>query len=355
MKNILFIVPYPVGKAASQRFRVEQFLPFLETESISYSVASFWGTKTWAILYKQGHILQKTLGTAQGFVKRIVLLPTLLKYDFVFVHREATPVGPPWFEWLAVKIFNKKLIFDFDDAIWLDNTTAENVVASKYKHHSKVAKICKWSYKVSAGNKYLQGYAEQFNQRVLNLPTTIDLNQNYNQLKDQKTERLVIGWTGSHSTLPYLKLIEPVLQKLEEKYEFDFIVIADKAPNLNVKSVKFIPWNPESEIADLLKFNIGLMPLPDTEWAKGKCAFKALQYMALGIPAVVSNVGINQEAVLNSITGYTCATPQDWYEGIEKLINDNELRSKMGLAGRNWVADKYSLNAHLETFLNLFT
>jgi glycosyltransferase involved in cell wall biosynthesis len=355
VKNILFVVPYPIGKAASQRFRVEQFLPDLEAKSISYDLSPFWDDKTWTILYKSGHTLQKIVGTIRGFVERGALLLTLTEYDYVFVHREATPIGPHWFEWLATKAFNKRLILDFDDAIWLANTTPVNAVSSKYKQHSKLAKVCSWSYKISAGNAYLQEYAKKFNQRVLYLPTTVDLNSRYNQLKNQVTERLVVGWTGSHSTLPYLKLIEQVLQKLEQKYDFDFIVIADKAPELAIKSLKFIPWQPETEIEDLLKFNIGLMPLPDTEWAKGKCAFKALQYMALGIPAVVSNVGANVEAVPNGNAGYACSTQQDWYNSIEKLIKDADLRTKMGTAGRNWVAEKYSTDVHMHTFLNLFT
>lgn len=352
--KVLFVVPYPIGKAASQRFRVEQFLPALDTQGIKYKIESFWDTGTWAILYQQGHTFQKVIGTLKGFIKRVLLLPQLLKYDYVFIHREATPVGPPWFEWLAAKVFGKRLIFDFDDAIWLENTSEGNRKAAKYKQHGKIAKLCAWSYKVSAGNSYLQKYAAQFNRHVVLLPTTVDLAK-YNSIKKQETERLVIGWTGSHSTLPYLKLVEPVLQQLEQKYDFDFVVIADKAPDLNLRSFKFILWQPESEIDDLLQFNIGIMPLPDTEWAKGKCAFKALQYMALGIPAVVSAVGANIAAVPSGKAGYTCATDREWYEALAKLLSYPLLRTKMGQAGHAWVTEKYSLAAYQPAFLNLFT
>ncbi|GAB3197949.1 glycosyltransferase involved in cell wall biosynthesis [Pontibacter aydingkolensis] len=352
--KVLFVVPYPIGKAASQRFRVEQFFPVLDAQSIKYKVAPFWDGKTWAILYKNGNTLQKVIGTIKGFAKRKALLLQLHKYDYVFVHREATPVGPPWFEWLAAKVFGKKLIFDFDDAIWLDNTSEENKQVAKYKQHGKTANICAWSYKVSAGNSYLQKYAMQFNSQVEYLPTTIDLAK-YNRLKNQDTERLVIGWTGSHSTLSYLKLIEPALRQLEQKYDFNFVVIADKAPDLNLKSLRFIPWKPETEIEDLLQLNIGLMPLPDTEWAKGKCAFKALQYMALGVPVVVSGVGENQNAVPDGKAGYTCYTNQEWFASLEKLLLNTSLRTQMGEAGRKWISEKYSLRVHQLTFLQLFT
>ncbi|MEJ8803030.1 glycosyltransferase family 4 protein [Pontibacter sp. H249] len=351
--NVLFIVPYPVGRAASQRFRVEQFLPYLQATGISYKLVPFWSRDTFAILYKGGNILRKIAGTLQGFLQRVALVLQLQQYDYIFIHREATPVGPPWFEWLAAKVFKVKLIFDFDDAIWLENTSAENQKASTYKQHHKIAKVCTWGYKISAGNRYLQEYAQQFNEQSVYLPTTINLAK-YNRLKNQETERVVIGWIGSHSTLPYLKLIEPVLQQLEQQYTFDFVVIADREPDLTLKSLKFVRWREEVEVENLLQLNIGVMPLPETEWAKGKCAFKALQYMALGIPAVVSAVGANIAAVPHGNVGYTCTTERDWYKSLERLLLNIELRSRMGADGREWVAEKYSLTTHQHTFLNLF-
>lgn len=353
--KVLFVVPYRIGKAASQRFRVEQFLPFLQKNDIKYKIVPFWDETTWAVLYREGHLLQKVFGTIKGFLKRLVLLTELSHYDFIFIHREATPVGPPWFEWIASNVSSKKLIFDFDDAIWLENTSVENRQAAKFKQHSKTANLCRWSYKVSAGNTFLQSYALQFNRQVIFLPSTVDLVSKYDKLKNQETEKVVIGWTGSHSTLPYLKLVEPVLQRLEETYTFEFVVIADKAPSLNLRSLLFIPWSSETEIEDLLRFNIGVMPLPDTEWAKGKCAFKALQYMALGIPAVASAVGANTEAVINGETGYTCTTEQEWYDSLKLLITSSELRTKLGEAGRARVAAKYALQVHEQTFLSLFS
>ena len=353
--KVLFIVPYPLGKAASQRYRVEQWLQVLQRENINYKVAPFWDAATWNILYKQGHNLQKIAGTIKGFFKRLALLAQLPSYSFIFIHREATPVGPPWFEWIAAKVFRKKLIFDFDDAIWLENTSQENSMATYYKNAGKTAVICRWSYKVAAGNHYLQNYALNYNMAAIYLPTIVDTNQHYNQLKNQQTDEVTIGWIGSHSTLPYLKLIEPVLQQLEQNYSFKFIVIADRKPDINLKNMEFMVWDKETEIGDQLQFNIGVMPLPDTEWAKGKCAFKALQYMALGIPAVVSAVGANVIVVPDGIVGYTCTTPQQWYEKMEHLLLNSDLRSQLGKAGREHVNQHYSIDAHTQTFLKLFT
>lgn len=353
--TILFIFPYPHGTAASQRFRFEQYLNILSNNGITYSLAPFLDSQTWQILYKDGHTIQKLWGILKGFLKRIRLLFSVNKYDFVFVHREASPIGPPVFEWLITQLFKKKLIYDFDDAIWLSNTSSANKIAARIKWHQKTATICRWAYKISAGNQYLADYARQFNTQVVINPTTIDTVHVHNQVKDQRTSHLVIGWTGTHSTIGYLDDIIPVLKELEKEYTFTFLVISDKAPAFKLKSLKYVPWNKKDEIADLLKMNIGLMPLSEDQWAKGKCGFKALQYMALGIPALVSPVGVNTEIVDNNHDGFICTTDEEWYRNIRLLLQNDELRSKLGLAAREKVENKYSVQANCRNFLNLFT
>jgi glycosyltransferase involved in cell wall biosynthesis len=352
---VLFVVPYPAGQAASQRYRVEQWLPLLQEQGVIYKLVPFWSQSAWNILYNPGYVLQKLIGLLSGFLRRVLLLWQLPEYDFVFLHREATPVGPPWFEWVAAKIFRKKIIFDFDDAIWLPNATDGNKLAAKLKWHHKTAQICRWSYEVSCGNDFLRSFALQYNPAAVLLPTVLNTMHQYKKQKEQHTEEVTIGWIGSHSTLPYLQLIVPVLQQLEQKYNFRLLVIADQAPSLQLHSLEFREWRKETEMQDLLQLNIGLMPLPDTEWARGKCAFKALQYMALGIPAVASGVGANLQAVVNGTTGYICHTEQEWHERLEELLLKPELRARMGASGKKWVTEHYALQAHRTTFLSLFS
>ena len=353
--KVLFVVPYPLGEAASQRFRVEQFLPFLEEEHIEYRVATFWDKKTWLLLYKPGATLQKVWGLLKGVVRRFLLVTELHKYNYIFIHREATPIGPPWFEWVTSEVFKKKLIYDLDDALWLPNTTATNTIAAMFKQHHKVAHIIRWSYKISCGNKFLQKYAATYNSNLVLIPTTVDTEHYHNQVKQQHTSRVFLGWTGSHSTVPYLKIIEPVIQRLEQEFEIGFIVIADKKPDLNIRSLIFIPWQKRTEIQDLLNLNIGVMPLPETEWAEGKCAFKAIQYMASGIPAVVSAVGANTHIVQDGVTGYTCTTEEEWYLRLRALIQDAGLRESIGTEGRKRVVQQFSVEAQKRNFLKLFT
>ncbi|WP_242693104.1 glycosyltransferase family 4 protein [Sabulibacter ruber] len=352
--RVLFVVPYPLGKAPSQRFRFEQYFDILSTAGFTFQVAPFLDDSTWAILYKKGKSLFKAFGILKGFLLRVLLLFKIGRFDFVFIHREATPIGPPWFEWIVVKVFKKKVIYDFDDAIWIPNTSEANKIVAGIKWHHKVGQICKWAYKVSCGNVYLQSYAKEFNNNAYVIPTTIDTVGHHNKIKEQREEPVVIGWTGTHSTMKYLEPLVPVLQQLEEHYAFKFLVISNSNPELSLKSLVYLPWQKETEIEDLLKFNIGVMPLVNDPWSNGKCAFKALQYMALGIPAVVSPVGMNTEVVDDGLNGYVCATPQEWYSALETMLLDSRLRSEFGKAARNKIESCYAVTAIRNNFLGLF-
>ncbi|MCB2379735.1 glycosyltransferase family 4 protein [Hymenobacter sp. BT635] len=352
--HILFLVPYPPGKAPSQRFRFEQYLHFLAGAGHTYQLESFISDATWSILYKPGHTLSKALGIIGGFLRRFLLLFSVPKADFVFIHREASPIGPPIFEWLIAKVFGKRIVYDFDDAIWIPNTSAANSIVAGVKWHHKVGSISRWAYKISCGNTYLRDYARQFNSNAVVNPTTIDTVNLHNQVKDQRTDKLVIGWTGTHSTMKYLEQVVPVLAELEQHYAFEFRVISNQEPQLPLRSLSFRPWRKDTEIDDLLTFNIGLMPLEDDPWAKGKCAFKALQYMALGVPAMVSPVGMNSEVVTDGVNGYICASYQDWYQGLEKLLKDHDLRTRFGQAARATIEARFSVEANRTNFLALF-
>ncbi len=356
MAKILFVIPYPPGHAPSQRFRFEQYLPALAAAGHRYRLAPFLSRATWDILYRPGHTGAKAWGIAAGFARRLALLLAAPAYDFVFVHREAAPLGPPVLEWVLAKVLRKRLIYDFDDAIWIPNTSAANQLAAGLKWAHKVGSICRWAYKVSCGNAYLAAYARRFNPNVVVNPTTIDTDHLHNRVREQHPASLpVIGWTGTHSTLKYLDQVVPVLARLEaEGVPFEFRVISNQPPALPLRSLQFQPWRKDTEIADLLGFDIGLMPLEDDAWAQGKCAFKALQYMALGIPALVSPVGMNAEVVQSGVSGELCATPADWYAALRGLLTDASRRRALGAAARRTVVARYSVASNTANFLALF-
>ncbi len=357
--KILFILPYPIYEAPSQRFRFEQYFSLLEKEGHQFETHSFLSLKDWKLFFKKGQSVKKMLTLIRGYLKRIEALFSATKFDFIFIHREATPLGPPVVEWILAKVLHKKIIYDFDDAIWLTDRKDESGILRLLKWRSKVKSICRWSYKVSCGNGYLQGYALQFNPKSIINPTTIDCENMHTVAGIYPTtnsEKVIIGWTGSHSTLKYLESLEPVLKKIEVTFDqVNFLVIADQPPSLNLQRLDFIPWKVSSEIEDLSKIDIGIMPLPDDEWAKGKCGFKALQYMALEIPTLASPVGVNQQIIDPGVSGFLCSTQEDWLEAIGLLIQNKELRKSIGKNGRRKVMESYSVLSNSANFLSLFS
>lgn len=355
--KILFLVPYPEGESPSQRFRFEQYYQILEKAGFQYQVQSFWDVKTWKILYQPGQKIRKGLGFISGIFRRLKILTILLKFDFVFIHRETIPLGPPWLEWLIV-LMQKKIIYDFDDAIWLPNTSEENELAATLKWHRKVNTICTWSYRISCGNLYLCDYAFKFNRNVAYNPTTIDTDHVHNPVlfPRETSTGIVIGWTGSHSTLPYLESITPLLNELTDLYPMvSILVIADRPPESGLKNLIFKKWSLETEIRDLAMMDIGIMPLPDDPWTRGKCGFKALQYMAMEIPTVASPVGINTTIIDHGINGFLASTTEEWKKLLEKLILSPELRISVGKEGREKVTRNYSVRSNSASFLALFT
>jgi glycosyltransferase involved in cell wall biosynthesis len=355
-KPILFIIPYPIAEAPSQRFRFEQYFSVLHAAGYSYEVQSFLDSQNWQIFFKSGNGLKKLKALLNGFIKRCKIVFRAHRFDSIFIHREASPVGPPVFEWIFSVVLKKKIIYDFDDAIWLTDRPNESLALRLIKSRWKVQAICRWAHKVSCGNNYLGDFAKQVNNRVVYNPTTIETRTLHNRALYPHIEKseTVIGWTGSHSTLKYLQEIETALHDIiDANPNVTLLIIADRPPMLKVP-FKFVEWNQLSEVEDLLKIDIGIMPLPDDEWSKGKCGFKALQYLALNIPAVVSPVGVNTNIVEHGSNGFLASSSDEWRFYLQKLITDPKLRKEMGEKGRKKVENDYSVASNSAAFLSLF-
>ena len=351
--KVMFVVPYPRSEAPSQRFRFEQQIEFLEANGIECHFQSFWDLNAWRVLYLSGNVLAKTLGFVRGWLRRFSLLFRLGGYDRVFLHREAAPVGPPVIEWLIAKVLRKKIIYDFDDAIWLPNVSDSNRFAARIKFHDKVKSICRWSWKISCGNAYLQDFAKQYNRCAFFIPTTVDTDR-YKPAPQKTTDnKIVIGWTGSQSTNAYLENMDGVFASLARDVDFELMVISNQPPQLH-HPFRFVNWQRESEVSDLAQLDVGLMPLTDNEWSLGKCAFKLIQYGALAIPAVASPVGANKSVVLENESGFFATTDGEWIAALKRLCSNAQLRMKMGAASRERIEAEYSQRAVRERYLALF-
>lgn len=351
--KIAFVVPYPHGVAPGQRFRYEQYLTYL-SEYFEIKEFHFLDEHTNKVLYLKGNFFKKAFGIVSSFLRRFLQLREIKNYDAVFVFREASLVGPPIFEWILAKRYKKPMLFDFDDAIWLPNVSEANRFWSWLKNHNKTSKIISWSKVVIAGNSYLSNYARQFNNNTLIIPTTIDTSYHLPEKKQKNTEdKIIIGWTGSDTTIRHFKMAYPIFEEIAKLFpgKIEYRLISNKPVNDAPVEVNFIAWNKQSEIDDLAQIDIGIMPLPDDEWSRGKCGFKGLQYMALSIPSVMSPIGANVDIIENGINGYLPKSDEEWVKVLSDLIKNKEQRINIGLNGRKTIETKYSVYSQKQNYL----
>lgn len=354
MTKVLFLIPYPLNVTPSQRFRFEQYISFLRENKVGCKISPFIDDSTWKIFHQNGYWFKKSWGMFKGIFLRHILLLTVHKYDIIFIHRGVCLIGPAYFEWIISKVLKKKIVYDFDDAIWVNDVSNANEKYSWLKFSNKIKNIISYSNTVIVGNEYLANYALENNQNVKIFPTTIDTTL-YNPIQKSHTDKIVIGWSGSVTTNKHFETLNEVLLKITHKYPHVEIAMISSAP-LEKQSfkIKFIKWSHQSEITDLSQIDIGIMPLPNDEWAKGKCGLKGLQYMAMEIPTIMSPIGVNTEIIRDGENGFLAQSDEEWLTKLEQLILSEELRKKLGKAGRKTVVEKYSVDANKMNYLNLF-
>jgi glycosyltransferase involved in cell wall biosynthesis len=256
------------------------------------------------------------------------------------VHRAATIAGPALIERL-VKRLGRPLVFDFDDAIYLLHTSHANRRLGWLKFPRKTELLCRISDHVVVGNSYLAAYAEQHNRNVTVVPTSVDLAR-YRPIERRTEGRIVVGWTGSSTSQTHLEMFAPMLAAIASRSDIEIRVLSDRKPSLPGVDFSWRPWSAESEVDEMAAFDIGIMPMPDDEWARGKCSLKALLYMAMGIPAVCSPVGANREIISHGENGMLAACRDEWIRSISALADDPALRIRLGRAGRRTVEQEFS-------------
>ncbi len=355
MTRILFLTLHRPNRSPSQRFRFEQYLEFLDKGKISYTFSYLLNEKDDTIFYSKGKSLQKFLIVVKSFFKRLKEVREIKNYDIVFIQRECFMLGTSYFE-KKIAQSGIKMIFDFDDAIWLQNVSEANKTFVWLKNPNKTSRIISYSSLVIAGNEYLKNYALKYNSKVIIIPTTIDTKE-YNRIEVPKDDKIVIGWSGSITTIQHFEYAIPILKKIKKKYKdkVEFRVIGDSNYVSDELPVNATSWNKQLEIQDLSYFDIGIMPLPDDVCAMGKCGLKGLQYMALEIPTIMSPVGVNSEIIIDGKNGFLAATEEEWIDKISMLIESEELRLKLGKEGRLTVQKFYSIDANKEKYRSVFT
>lgn len=356
MTRVLFLTKY-TEQGSSSRYRVYQFLPSYTAAGLGLEIRPFHTSEYVRRLDADAGWLRKArqVGYLAGRAwQRLAALRQAGSFDLVVVEGEVFPLAPAWADRL-LWAFNRRVVVEYDDALFVYHGEMLEPAWLRRLVAGKVASLMGRSRAVIAGNAYLAEYAAKHNPRVEIIPTAID------------TERWAVaspggpeggpvrlGWIGSPATARYLAGLGPALAELARKRPFVLRTIGAPALALPGVEVEALPWRLESEVADLQACHIGLMPLDDDAYSRGKCGLKLLQYMAIGIPAVASPVGVNAEIVRDGENGYLAGSDEEWVERLTSLIDDAALRRQMGLAGRETVERDYSLTVTAPRLLALF-
>jgi len=326
---------------ASNRLRIEQYGPLLRDEGIELEVAPYFDDETYAILHRSGHTARKVLGVVAGAARRVRDLWRARDTDLLLVHRESTPLGPPMIEALW-RSRMRPYVFDFDDAVFVGDFHPANRRWSWLRQPSRVAPAVRGAAAVVAGNEYLAGWARGLNPNVTVLPTPVDTDRHRPRAAHDAHDPLVLGWVGSSTTARYLRILDEPLGELAKRRSIVFRVVGGEYEHRSAR-VEVRPYRVDSEPAELAGFDIGVLPQPDDPWTRGKGAFKALLYMATGLPVVASSGGVNSEVVRDGETGFCVDGCAEWVEALDRLASDPALRQRMGEAGRARVEAHYSL------------
>lgn len=342
MIRALAVVPYPVGRVPGQRYRIEQWASLMRQEGVEVVFSPFLSPRAMEVLYAAGHTWTKARETVRGYWRRVGGILGGGRYDVAYVYREAALLGPAWIERLIAR--RRPIVFDFDDAIYLPAASPANAWSVALKAPGKTAAICRLARHVTVGNETLAAFAAPLSRGVSVVPSTIDTDA-YTVRERPENPRPLVGWTGSTTTLPHLERLVPALMRLRGLVDYRLRVIGPRfaAPGLDVE---WLPWSAASEVEDLRPLDAGLMPLPDDEWSRGKCGMKALQYMALGIPPVVSPVGANMEIVKDGVNGFHARDDGQWVETVRCLLGDPARRVKLGAEARRTIEERYSARVH---------
>ncbi len=313
MKVLFFVQGLSV---AASRYRVLQYLPFLEAAGIGTEIREFPSR------------LKGWLG----------LMPQLREASIVFVQRKRLPLSVL----LMLRRMSKRIVFDFDDSVMFKNSLSPNPYSLRRRLSFK--RMLRFTDLVVAGNGFLKGEADRYHGDVRILPTPID-GERYPQKEYAPHDGVRVGWIGDHGSIHYVEAYRDVWERIGERYgpSVELAIICDTFIASERIRVRPINWSSETEVRELMDFDIGVMPLFDDLWSRGKCGFKILQYLGVGVPAVCTPVGVNREVVSDGVTGFWAETRDEWVAKLSTLIEDAPLRERMGRAGRETIQAGYTV------------
>jgi len=345
--RVLVLTPYPYGTVAGPRSSFELWERVLRDAGIEFDYAVFETDRLHEILYRDGRAAEKALEMARSYTRQLAQAGRASEYDAVLVNREATLIGPALIErWVSRRT---PLIYLLDDPLYIPYRSPSNGALSYLKCFGKVKTLCRISRTVIANSPSNCSFARRHNANVWEIPSVVDADL-YTGWVPREAPRngVCIGWTGSASTAGNLQLIRAPLRTLSRRDDVRLRLIGADDFGMPEIGHEAIPWRAETEVEDLRRLDIGLLPLPLTPWAPHKFYLKLIQYMALGIPPVATPLGSNQLVIEDGRSGFLARDEREWTTVLERLVADPELRERVGRFGAQAAQRSYTLQANAE-------
>lgn len=351
-KKLLVICPHPVGYAPGQRLKYEQYFDIFREAGYDITVSPFMSQAFQKIVYKKGKFLQKAFWTFAGYARRVYDLFRIPNYDVVYTFLWVAPFAPPVFEKLTRKLA-KKMIYDIDDLVFLNPPSSANPLIHYLRSPKNHISLMKSADHVITCTPYLDSFVRKYNQHTTDISSTINTDL-YKPKNDYSVkEKFIIGWSGSHSTLKYLHLLDDVFRELAKTHSFKLLVMGDENFHLEGVEVEALAWKESYEVEVISRFDVGVYPLPDEEWVLGKSGLKALQYMAAGIPTVATGIGTIFRIIQNGENGFLVNSNEEWKAVLSQLMKDQPLREHVGQKAAATVEQQYSINANKTVYLSI--
>lgn len=340
MKDIKILLMARYSRlGASSRLRSYQYLPYLKQNGIDIKVAPLLGDDYINDLYS-GNGRRKTI-VFHAYLQRIKDLLGVKHFNLIWIEKELFPFFPAWGE-VVLNFFGIPYMVDYDDAIFHNYDLHPNKLV-RLLLGTKIDRVMKRAAVVIVGNSYLAERAHRAGARKIELiPTVVDLKR-YRVIPKISNLPFTIGWIGSPGTSKYINLIKPALLEVCKNGSARVTLVGAGPIKLHGVPLEIKPWTEESEVEAIQTFDVGIMPLPDEPWERGKCGYKLIQYMACGKPVVASPVGANRQIVEHGVNGFLASDIADWIAALEKLRDNVSLRKEMGFAGRRKVEEQYCI------------
>lgn len=349
VKRMLVLCPHPVGVAAGQRLKFEQYYPDWRKQGWEITPSPFVDLRLWPVLHEHGHLAAKIAGGVKGFARRLYDLLRMRRFDLVYCHMYATPVGTSVLERLT-RWRSRKLVYDIEDNLLVGHGLSRdfpNPILRMLKSPRKARYLIRRADHVITSSPFLNEACEKINEKkaCTYVSSSVDTDRFVPANRYSNDSTITIGWTGTFSTRVYLDLLRPVFQELAKRRQFRLRVIGNFDYELEGVDLEVIRWTLEREVADLQGVDIGVYPLALEEWVTGKSGLKAIQYMAFGIPCVASAVGTAPLIIRDGENGLLVRTDEEWLTALERLIDNPGLRRRLGEQARKDAVERYSTHA----------